>query len=141
MGNAFRFLNLILCIAIFTDNFAACSGFRFLNAWHSVNSFSTTNIIVSYPNETFPTHPAAFGPKRTQIIELPLVNIPNDGCDNLSIMTQELEYAEKVVLVPRGNCSYMTKIKNIQNMGGIGVIVGDNIPREWLFTMFADGDP
>jgi PA domain len=50
------------------------------------------------------------------------------------------EYVGKIVLVQRGKCSYITKeVMNIQERGGIAVIVGDNVPRNWLLTLYADG--
>lgn len=43
--------------------------------------------------------------------------------------------AGKIVLIDRGNCDFVTKVKNAQNAGAIAAIVVDNVPGEYPFIM------
>ncbi|CAN5683594.1 hypothetical protein BH10BAC2_BH10BAC2_03560 [soil metagenome] len=54
------------------------------------------------------------------------------GCDpssNASALTG------KIALINRGSCDFVAKIFNAQNAGAIAVVMVDNIPGEWPFTM------
>ncbi len=50
---------------------------------------------------------------------------PNDGCEALSGV------GGTIVLLDRGNCSFETKALNVQNAGGIGMLVADNVENEF----------
>jgi hypothetical protein len=43
--------------------------------------------------------------------------------------------AGKIVLIDRGTCAFVDKVKNAQNAGAIGVIVADNVAGEYPFIM------
>jgi hypothetical protein len=106
--------------------------------------YSSVRIIISSTNQTVPGLPAGFGPEFGDKFKGELVRVIGDrfGCETPSEMndtTSHTEYAGKIVLVQRGKCSYITKVTNIQERGGIAVIVGDNVPRNWLLAMYADG--
>ena len=45
-----------------------------------------------------------------------------------------------IVLVDRGTCTFTTKVLNIENAGGIGAIIGNNIPGEKPFAGGFSGD-
>jgi hypothetical protein len=45
----------------------------------------------------------------------------------------------KIVLVQRGKCSFADKVRRVQQVGGIAVVVGDNTPSTGLLTMYAKG--
>lgn len=47
----------------------------------------------------------------------------NDGCDNIS---NGASLAGKIAVVKRGNCTFATKVENIQNYGALAVIVVNN---------------
>lgn len=69
---------------------------------------------------------ASFGPTNFELtgdIELADdgVDPGSDGCTALPTTL-----AGKIVLVDRGACSFKTKTLNVQNAGGIGVIIGNN---------------
>jgi len=50
------------------------------------------------------------------------------------------EYRGKIVLVERGKCSFAEKVRRVQEIGGLAVIVGDNVPSSGgLLTMYAKG--
>lgn len=50
------------------------------------------------------------------------------------------EIAHKIVLLSRGGCGFLEKVKWAQRRGAIGVIVGDNQRGGPLIQMFAHGD-
>lgn len=50
------------------------------------------------------------------------------------------EIAGKVVLLSRGGCGFLEKVKWVQRRGGIALIVGDDIRGGPLVTMYARGD-
>ena len=54
--------------------------------------------------------------------------------------TENTDIAGKIVLLTRGGCGFLEKVKWAQRRGGIAVIIGDNIPGGALVTMFARGD-
>ena len=47
-----------------------------------------------------------------------------DGC---SPLTNAADVAGKIALIDRGTCLFVTKVKNAQNAGAIGVLVADNV--------------
>ncbi len=47
-----------------------------------------------------------------------------DGC---SALTNAASVVGKIALIDRGTCSFVTKVKNAQNAGAIGVIIGNNV--------------
>jgi hypothetical protein len=58
------------------------------------------------------------------------------GCSN---STKNFSCRGKIVLVQRGQCSFAEKVRRVQEVGGIAVIVGDNNAGSGLLTMFAKG--
>jgi len=50
------------------------------------------------------------------------------------------EISGKVVLLSRGGCGFLEKVKWAQRRGAIALIVGDNIKGEGLVQMYARGD-
>lgn len=67
------------------------------------------------------------------------VNSYPDHADIQSIQ-EGAEIAGKVVLLSRGGCGFMEKVKWAQRRGGIAVIVGDDTRGGPLIQMFARGD-
>jgi hypothetical protein len=63
----------------------------------------------------------------------------NQNSDIQSIQ-EKAEIGGKIVLLSRGGCGFLEKVKWAQRRGGIAVIVGDNIPGGPLVTMYAKGD-
>ncbi len=62
-----------------------------------------------------------------------------DHADIQSIQ-EGAEIAGKVVLLSRGGCGFLEKVKWAQRRGAIALIVGDNIKGEALVQMYARGD-
>src|SRR5262249_15237258 len=50
---------------------------------------------------------------------------PGDGCSGLANAAQ---VTGKIVLIDRGNCSFVLKAQNPQGPGAIGIIIEDNAP-------------
>nr|POE89895.1 er degradation-enhancing alpha-mannosidase-like protein 3 [Quercus suber] len=50
------------------------------------------------------------------------------------------EIAGKIVLLSRGGCGFLEKVKWVQRRGGVALIVGDDIRGGPLVTMYARGD-
>jgi PA domain-containing protein len=67
---------------------------------------------------------ADFGPtlSSTGITAAITQAVPNDGCSAFGI-----SLSGKIALVDRGNCTFVTKTRNAQNAGAIGVIIVDNV--------------
>ncbi|KAH9516895.1 ER degradation-enhancing alpha-mannosidase-like protein 3 [Dermatophagoides farinae] len=66
---------------------------------------------------------------------------PFDGC-NIDEITTDIK--NQIVLVQRGNCMFVEKARNIQNLGAIGMIVVDNVENSSsknlpMFSMSGDG--
>jgi hypothetical protein len=56
----------------------------------------------------------------------PTTTNPGDACNPLSAV-DTLAVSGKIALINRGGCVFTLKVKNAQNAGAIGVIVGDNV--------------
>jgi hypothetical protein len=114
----------------------------YLGDWVGHGPFSAS-IVLESTNQTFPARPASFGPAFGDEFKGQLVRVAGHrfGCQTplTEAGINETEFAGKVVLVQRGKCSYFNQIMYIQEMGGIAVIVGDDIPQDRLFPMYPDG--
>jgi hypothetical protein len=52
---------------------------------------------------------------------------PTDGC---SALTNGAQLTGKIVLLDRGTCTFVIKVKNAQNAGAIAVVIADNQPGD-----------
>lgn len=59
---------------------------------------------------------------------------------DIQSMQETAEITGKVVLLSRGGCGFLDKVKWAQRRGGIALIVGDNTKGGPLIQMFASGD-
>ncbi|KAI9733285.1 MAG: hypothetical protein M1834_003369 [Cirrosporium novae-zelandiae] len=59
---------------------------------------------------------------------------------DIQSLQEGAEIAGKVVLLSRGGCGFLEKVKWVQRRGGIALIVGDNTRGGGLVTMYARGD-
>jgi hypothetical protein len=59
---------------------------------------------------------------------------------DIESLQETAEIAGKVVLLSRGGCGFLEKVKWAQRRGGIALIVGDNVVGGPLVTMYAKGD-
>jgi len=103
----------------------------------SVFSRYSADILIPSTNDTFTSRPAAFGPDFDKLIEGELVKAWGDGlaCSN----STEKGYEGKIILVERGRCAFVDKVRRVQEIGGKACIVGDNVPSSGLLTMYANG--
>lgn len=59
---------------------------------------------------------------------------------DIQSLQESAEIAGKVVLLSRGGCGFLEKVKWVQRRGGIALIVGDDQRGGQLVTMYARGD-
>lgn len=119
-----------------------------LEQLQQVPSFVPQSAMVSVPslNITLAARPAAFGPKISSHLnddenepfgfegQLEVV-IDSFGCAGHS---EPRDYSGKIVLVERGECSFYNKVYNLQTQHAAAVVVGDNIYRRGLVTMYTE---
>ncbi|RAL10376.1 PA and RING finger domain protein [Aspergillus homomorphus CBS 101889] len=67
------------------------------------------------------------------------LNLPAAHADIQSLQ-ESAEIDGKVVLLSRGGCGFLEKVKWVQRRGGIALIVGDDTRGGSLVTMYARGD-
>lgn len=84
---------------------------------------------VSKPSK--PGQPAQYEP--AQAGHLP-------GHADIQSLQESAEISGKVVLLSRGGCGFLEKVKWVQRRGGTALIVGDNTQGGPLVTMYARGD-
>ncbi|KAE8549639.1 hypothetical protein EYB25_008161 [Talaromyces marneffei] len=59
---------------------------------------------------------------------------------DIQSLQESAEIAGKVVLLSRGGCGFLEKVKWVQRRGGVALIVGDDARGGSLITMYARGD-
>lgn len=59
---------------------------------------------------------------------------------DIQSLQESAEIAGKIVLLSRGGCGFLEKVKWAQRRGGIALIVGDDVRGGQLVTMYARGD-
>lgn len=59
---------------------------------------------------------------------------------DIQSLQESAEIAGKVVLLSRGGCGFLEKVKWAQRRGGIALIVGDDVRGGPIVTMYAHGD-
>lgn len=57
---------------------------------------------------------------------------PADGC---SALTNSGSISGRIALIDRGTCTFVTKVKNAQNAGAVGVIVANNVASPAVIQM------
>ena len=65
---------------------------------------------------------------------------PNGNHADIQSLQEGAEIGGKIVLLSRGGCGFLEKVKWAQRRGGIAVIVGDDVKGGSLFQMYARGD-
>ena len=68
--------------------------------------------------------PQSFNVSGTLIVGVDGIAPTNDGCSGLANVAQ---VAGKIVMIDRGNCTFVIKAQNAQGAGAIGVIIVDNV--------------
>src|SRR5271170_1006874 len=136
-----------ILLALFIISFSLSAIFH-RSTYHSSPSNPTppnvfshyyADILVPSTNDTFTSRPAAFGTEFGEVTNGTLVKAWGDGLACVNYTESDKEFDGKIVLVQRGQCSFADKVRRVQYAGGIAVIVGDNIARSGLLTMFAKG--
>ncbi|OKL60512.1 hypothetical protein UA08_04268 [Talaromyces atroroseus] len=65
---------------------------------------------------------------------------PSTTHADIQSLQESAEIAGKVVLLSRGGCGFLEKVKWVQRRGGVALIVGDDTRGGSLITMYARGD-
>ncbi|KAI7908125.1 uncharacterized protein BX663DRAFT_493057 [Cokeromyces recurvatus] len=102
-------------------------------------TFVYGTIYVTLSNETLEDRSAAFGPKMSKDGKVGYIIEPEQdptGCNRVKMPQM---YNNWIALLSRGGCSFITKVRNMQQSGAIAVIVGDPIHSNWI-TMYSPGD-
>ena len=68
------------------------------------------------------------------------INGKKPGHADIQSIQESAEIAGRVVLLRRGGCGFLEKVKWVQRRGGTALIVGDNERGGTLVTMYARGD-
>lgn len=59
---------------------------------------------------------------------------------DIQSLQESAEISGKIVLLSRGGCGFLEKVKWVQRRGGVALIVGDNVRGGPLVTMYARGE-
>lgn len=87
---------------------------------------------------TYADHAAAFGPRISETGKLGYLVEPEQDPTGCTVVERPCA-AEWIALIRRGGCSFITKVRNMQNSGAVAVVVGDpEHPGRWI-TMYAPG--
>jgi hypothetical protein len=117
---------------------------------HQAEAYETVNVLLPqelnalFPNG-IPHRPALFGiPSYAHSIPGPLLYATpgdRDGCDPLdeAVVATWPQNTSKLVMVDRGDCFFVTKVRNAQNAGASAVIVVDNVDEFFEPFMADDG--
>ena len=80
---------------------------------------------------------ATYGPQEFETVEsLAVVSRPEDAC---AMPLNRRDFKDRIVLVRRGKCDFVVKVRNCQRAGALGVIIVDNVEPSELISMIGDG--
>src|SRR5208282_3553655 len=151
MTSTITFFNsIVLTVILIQSFFVRVNCFSLKGSelfWFAKRNFthSTAMILVSGTDQYFPARLPAFGPPFRDGFKGQLVQASGDrfGChsesDNQSSNSEGWEYEGKILLVKRGDCSYTTKVKRVQEAGGIAAILGPKTRSAQLSGVVDDG--
>jgi large repetitive protein len=86
----------------------------------------TRSLTVLPANRTPPVGTASFGPTNFDVTAPIVLGIDGEGAANDGCTALTNDVTGKIVLVDRGNCSFKLKALNIQDAGGVGMILANN---------------
>ncbi|KAI7867030.1 hypothetical protein BDF14DRAFT_776937 [Spinellus fusiger] len=112
----------------------------------SLQKMVDASILVLTTNTTYIDRTAAFGPRLTGGSESNATDIlqgnlhpPTLPKDVYGCTPVEPPFEHWIALVERGQCSFVDKVRTMQESGAIAVVVGDRHYNGWV-TMYAPGD-
>lgn len=94
--------------------------------------FDAKVIPSSGPSTDYPVGGADFGP---QVFDLTADIARTELADGCAPLTNPGAIFGKIAVIDRGNCTFVTKVKNAQNAGAIGALVVNNLPGDGVSTM------
>ena len=150
MATAITFLRCSILTALFIQAFVCVNCFSLIGhalAWRVQSDFAhlTVMIFVHDTHQYFPARLPAFGPRFNEVLRGQLVQASGDrfGCHNeTDFQTSNVEggeYEGKILLLQRGECSYITKVKRVQEAGGIAAILGPKSSSDRSSRITNDG--
>jgi len=81
---------------------------------------------------------ATYGPQEFDTMaSWAVVARPEDACD---LPLNYKDFKDRIVLVRRGKCDFVVKVRNCQAAGALAVVVIDNLETAELISMVGDGD-
>jgi len=86
-----------------------------------VSAFEVTDTL----SPLYGQHPAveaSFGPQTFDVTAPLTTTVPADGCNAITS-----NVSGKIALIDRGGCTFVTKVKNAQDAGAVGVLVANNV--------------
>ncbi|KAI8380235.1 hypothetical protein BD560DRAFT_432100 [Blakeslea trispora] len=95
-------------------------------------------MLVIATNQTYADRIASFGPRISENGKFGFLVEPKSdptGCRKV-----EAPCTDWIALVKRGGCSFVTKVRNMQDSGAIAVAIGDPDHQSGWITMYAPGD-
>lgn len=91
-----------------------------------------------HPLSASQVSPSAGSSRSTRIQQSSSESSPEHA--DIQSLQEGAEISGKLVLLSRGGCGFLEKVKWVQRRGGAGLIVGDNTRGGALVTMYAKGD-
>jgi len=113
----------------------------FVAHWvHFGNGAADASIVVVATNVTFQDRIAAFGPRLSEegltgtLVTAASIDKNNlKGCERFK---EPIVRRDLIILIERGECSFIDKVRNMQAEGFVAVVVGDPVHKT-LITMYA----
>jgi len=114
----------------------------FCHAWEELQIIQPSSLANLFPVEGVYHKPAMFGvPSYTTSITGNVIYATEgdfDGCDPLDNSAWPTT-GPLIIMVDRGNCTFVSKVRNVQTSSGVAVIIVDNVEETWLPYMADDG--
>ncbi len=94
---------------------------------------SDAELVFQVENERFNALPALFGPLEYKIVGANVIDTNGTEC-----VDSAEDYTDSIVIIDRGNCTFVEKVTNAQKKGALAVVVVDNIDEN-IFVMQGSG--
>ncbi|KAI8987794.1 hypothetical protein BDF20DRAFT_289648 [Mycotypha africana] len=100
-----------------------------------IKSVVQASILVIGSNETYADRAAAFGPRLSENGKVGYLVEPSSDRTGCNLVYPPIS-TDWIALVRRGGCSFVTKVRKMQESGAIAVVVGDPENRSGWVTMY-----
>jgi len=96
---------------------------------------SDAELVFEVENKRFNALPALFGPLEYKIVGANIIDTNGTECGFNDFAE---DFADSIVVIDRGNCTFVEKVTNAQKKGALAVVVVDNIDEN-IFVMQSSG--